>query len=173
MPKPTIAISSCILGQRVRYDADIKSFPEICHHLQQFFQLLPICPEVEAGLTVPRPPVQLSGDPLHPRMTGRDNPDIDVTDVIRQFCQTRITSLPEIHGYVFKSKSPSCGLHAIPVFAQGHIVDHHNRGLFAQAITTTFPKLPVVEETELTNPQQRQHFIQQVLHYCKSQSANK
>lgn len=172
MPKPIIAISSCILGQRVRYDADIKSFPDICNHLQQYFELLPICPEVEAGLTVPRPPVQLSGNPLHPHMTGRDDPSIDVTDAIRQFCQIRLTTLPTIHGYVFKSKSPSCGLHHIPVFAQGHIIDHHNRGLFAQAIISSYPDLPVTEETELTKPQQREHFIQQVLHYCKSQSAN-
>lgn len=168
MPKPRIAISSCILGQRVRYDADIKSFPDICNHLQQFFELIPVCPEVEAGLSVPRPPVQLSGDPQHPRMTGRDNPSIDVTDAIRHFCQTRIASLPEIHGYLFKSKSPSCGLRHIPVFDQGHIVDPDNRGLFAHAITLTYPELPVAEETELENPLQREHFIQQVLHYSKN-----
>ena len=168
--KPVIAISSCILGDHVRYDGIIKSFPDIYQNLEKYFELLPICPEVEIGLTVPRPAVQLSDNTVSPKMTGRDNPDIDVTNEMMLFCDSKPATLNSICGYIFKSKSPSCGIRNIPVIKLGNIISQNNRGLFAQAIINYFDDLPVVDETELETEQQRNYFIQQVLNYNKNKT---
>lgn len=171
--KPLLAISSCITGQRVRYDGVIKSFAEIHRQLQQHFELLTVCPEVEIGLPVPRPPVQLSGDIFLPRMTGRDNPLIDVTTDMRTFCATRPQQLKNICGYVFKSKSPSCGLKNIPIFRDGKMIADNQRGLFAQAIVERWPDLPVIEETELQTIEQLRQFIQRALTFSHNTAAQK
>lgn len=164
---PKIGISSCILGHHVRYDGDIKSFPEICDALSQHFELVSVCPEVEIGLSVPRPPVQLSENLEHPKMTGRDDPSIDVTDSMYQFCNSKPQQLTDLCGYIFKSKSPSCGVRNIPVFGQDEILSDNHRGLFAHAMMTLFPDMPIVDETELASAAQRNQFIQLVLNYYK------
>ena len=166
--KPTLGISSCILGQRVRYDAEIKSYADIVQHLNQHFELLPVCPEVEIGLSVPRPAVQLSGNILQPRMTGRDDPQLDVTDSMRAFCETKPQQLGNICGYVFKSKSPSCGLKNIPVFNSGKIIAAEHRGLFAQAIIDRWPDLPVNDEMDLNTYEQRVQFIALAMNYYRN-----
>lgn len=165
--RPKLAISRCLHGERVRYDGEIKRFPELCQELARVAELIPVCPEVEIGLAVPRPPVQLSGDPANPRMTGRDDPNIDITDEMRRYCRQRPQSLAGICGYVFKSKSPSCGIRNIPVYDQHRLVDDDHPGLFAQAIIEQFPDLPIADETMLASRQQRTHFIQQLLNYSK------
>ncbi|MDH5766810.1 MAG: DUF523 domain-containing protein [Gammaproteobacteria bacterium] len=167
--RPVVAISSCLLGQPVRYDGRLQHHPDICQHLQQHFNLLAICPETEIGLPVPRPPVQLTGNPSRPRMTGRDNPDIDITDSMRDYCQHKIHSLKHISGYVFKSRSPSCGLENIPVFEQNTVIDNNHAGLFADTVINTLANLPVTEETQLQTQAQRDNFISQVLDYYAQQ----
>ena len=168
--KPRVAISSCIAGYLVRYDGEPKHFPELCHQLEQYVVLIPVCPEVEIGLSVPRPPVQLTGDPEQPRMTGRDDPAIDITDKMRRYCQDKSQHLDDISGYIFKSKSPSCGLRNIPVLNNHTIIDDNRRGLFAQTMVNTYPDLPVAEETDLVTEQQCSDFVAQVLHYYHKHS---
>ena len=164
--RPVIAISSCILGNRVRYDGELKHIPELCEQLQQHFQLLAVCPEVEIGLSVPRPPLQLSRDAGgRVRMIGRDDRSIDVSDAMDAFCRARPDTLSDICGYVFKSRSPSCGLRNIPLLLeQGHIDDNH-AGLFARAMMDRYPDLPVADEMALQSSRQRQLFIRQALDY--------
>ena len=153
------------MGDRVRYDGEIKHFQQLCDKLEEVVDLIPICPEVEIGLTVPRPPVQLTGNPARPRMTGRDDPTIDVTVPMTRYCQQRPQSLTGICGYVFKSRSPSCGIRDIPVFDGEQLVDANQSGLFARAIIKHFPDLPIADETMLDTHQQRSHFLQQILNY--------
>ncbi len=166
-PKPMLAISSCLLGNRVRYDGELKHFPRLCAELQKQFELVPVCPEVEIGLGVPRPPLQLSGDAKRPRMTGRDDAGIDVTENMYAFCEQRKQSLKHVNGYVFKARSPSCGLHDIPLFANDETIENNLRGLFAEAMVKQYPELPVADEEQLDSPESLQQFIQQVLDYCK------
>jgi uncharacterized protein YbbK (DUF523 family) len=136
--------------------------------LQQHFELLPVCPEVEIGLPVPRPPVQLSGDIMQPRMTGRDDATIDITDTMRTFCKNKPSQLKNICGYVFKSRSPSCGLKSVPLFRDGNTIATNLRGLFAQTIVTQWPNLPVAEEIDLQTIEQRRFFIEQALAYWQT-----
>jgi len=168
--KQVIAISSCLLGNRVRYDGDSKGIADIYQHMQQHFDLLAVCPEVEIGLGVPRPAVQLTGDPQHPNITGRDDDTIDITKAMRTFCHTRPQTLKHICAYIFKSRSPSCGIRNIPIHNASmpqQIIEHNGRGLFAEAMIKYYPEMPVADETELTTHSEREHFVQRILDYIE------
>ena len=86
--KPLVGISQCLLGDAVRYDGQSKASQIILEQLVSFFEFVPVCPEVEAGLSVPRPPVQLTGSIENPRLTGRDDASVDITDTMQRYCQT-------------------------------------------------------------------------------------
>ncbi len=163
--KPLIAISRCLLGDNVRYDAAVKSYPSLIAFIQQHFSIIAVCPEVEIGLSVPRPPVQLSGTPQSIEIRGRDDPSINITNAMQDYCQNRPSELDSIQGYIFKSKSPSCGIQNIPLFNLQGDIDHLTKGIFVSAILKYFPGLPVSDELTLTNDSQLENFRQQVLHY--------
>jgi uncharacterized protein YbbK (DUF523 family) len=165
--KPAIAVSRCLLGHAVRYDGDSRPHRVVIERLAELFDLLPVCPEVEAGLGVPRPPVQLTGSIDDPRMTGRSDPTLDVTELMQAYCKTRPAELKRLCGFVLKSRSPSCGLNSAPVFIDGACVTETNRGLFARAMTRRYPDLPVIEESELETSDRYQKFIDDVLQYTR------
>ena len=166
--KPLVGVSRCLLGHAVRYDGDSKANTIVIEQLGDLFELVPVCPEVEAGLAVPRPPVQLTGSIDHPRMTGRDNPQFDVTELMLAYCNSRPAELNQLCGFVFKSRSPSCGLYSTPVFINGECVTETSSGLFARAMTTMYPGLPVIEESELGMPEKYKQFIDDVYQYMSN-----
>lgn len=161
--KPLVGISQCLLGDKVRYDGESKANPVVLQQLGQLFEFVPVCPEVEAGLGVPRPPVQLTGSMENPRITGRDNPSLDVTDILNDYCQRKPTELKALAGFIFKSRSPSCGLNSTPVFINYQCVTETARGIFAKTMCETYPELIVIEDSELENPRTLDSFIQAVL----------
>jgi len=163
--KPVIGVSRCLLGDTVRYDGSAKANTFITEKLAALFELYALCPEVEAGLPVPRPPVQLCNSIEQPRMIGRDDPSIDVTERLLSYSQRIQNKLTGLSGYVFKSRSPSCGLHSTPVFINKKAVTETSRGLFARALCDHYPQLPVIEETELDNPDKYQDFLRAVFRY--------
>lgn len=160
--KPKIGVSRCLLGDAVRYDGQSKPCAIVIDKLADHFELIPVCPEVEAGLTIPRPPVQLTGSIEQPRLIGRDNPSIDVTDLMHDYCQKKIPSLNELSGFILKSRSPSCGLHSAPVFIDEDIVTETSIGVFARALQAAYPDLPMIEETQLDSPNTLDKFIQSI-----------
>jgi len=149
--KPRIGISRCLLGDAVRYDGQSKANRIILDELVQLFDFIPVCPEVEAGLGIPRPPVQLSGSIEQPRLLGRDDPSIDITELMSDYCKVKPGELDKLAGFIFKSRSPSCGLHSTPVFIDGRQVTDSSRGVFARAMCTRYPEMAVIEETDLEN----------------------
>lgn len=161
--KPLVGISQCLLGDAVRYDGQSKSNAIVLEKLADIFELMPICPEVEAGLSTPRPPVQLTGSINNPKLTGRDNPSIDVTDIMKNYCKTKPVELSHLAGFIFKSRSPSCGLNSTPVFINEQCVTENSRGIFAKNLCQAYPKLPVIEDTELETAHLINHFIQTIL----------
>lgn len=161
--KPLIGVSQCLLGDAVRYDGKSKANAFVLEKLSNLFELVPVCPEVEAGLSIPRPPVQLTGSIENPRLTGRDDPSIDITQLMQQYCLTKPTELNQLSGFIFKSRSPSCGLNSTPVYIDGHSVTETSRGIFAKHLCKTYPNLPVIEETELETKDQLESFLQAVL----------
>lgn len=161
--KYRLGISQCLLGDRVRYDGASIADSVVLEKLAALFELVAICPEVEAGFGVPRPAVQLSGDLLEPRVTGRDDPTLDVTARLSEYTQARLAGLAELDGYVFKSRSPSCGLNSTPVFVAGVCITEASRGVFARAVCQRYPDLPVIEDSALGSEQALQVFIDAVM----------
>lgn len=130
--------------------------------LSKLFDLVPVCPEVEAGLGIPRPPVQLTGDLQNPSMIGRDNPALDVTDLMREYTASKLNQLTNLDGFIFKCRSPSCGLNSTPIYIDGKCRTESARGLFAHEFCRSFPQLPVIEDTSLENAWLCEEFITRV-----------
>jgi len=169
--RPVVAISSCLLGEKVRYDGKHKQDPGIAQYFAARVDWKPVCPEVGAGLGVPRPPVQLVGDKSAPSALGVENARLDVTDVLAGYAREMVQELKGVSGYIFKSRSPSCGLTDTPLFdADGH-ENGFTSGIYARVITTALPDLPVIDEQRLQDTDSRGLFLQQVLACWQRQRA--
>ncbi len=161
--RPVVAISSCLLGENVRYDGKHKRDSCIAQYFSARVDWKPVCPEVGAGLGVPRPPVQLVGDKDRPSALGVENTNLDVTDALLDYAGEMLQELHGVSGYIFKSRSPSCGLTDTPLFdADGHD-NGFTSGIYARVITTALPDLPVIDERRLLDAQSRDLFMQQVM----------
>ena len=163
--RPVIGVSSCLLGQRVRYDGDHKRDAFIVQELGACFELLPVCPEMAIGMGVPRPPIRLvlEADGIHAR--GVEDPDLDVTARLTAFAHQTLPGLAHLCGYVFKARSPSCGVGSAPVLVPGH-PPRLESGLFAAALQAALPHLPVEQEDRLRDPVLRERFLERV-HACR------
>ena len=166
--KPLVAISACLTGAAVRYDGSDKCQPGLAW-LRDEIELLPICPELEAGLGVPRPPVQLVQHSGGVRALGRDDSSLDVTDALTAAAQrssAQLRALP-LCGYLWKSRSPSCGLGSTPLFdRRGQYSGQYSgqrigstSGLQAHAVATALPWLAMAEEGVLQSERLAGHFL--------------
>jgi len=161
--KIKVGISSCLLGQEVRYDGGHKHSPLCTQQLAQYFEFVPTCPELGAGLGVPRPAIRLVGDPAAPRAVQVGNASIDVTTRLQDFADRRAPQLTDLCGYIFMKNSPSCGLFRVKVYQDnGYPHPQGGRGLFAAALTQAMPLLPVEEDGRLQDPVLRENFIARV-----------
>ena len=161
--KPLVGVSQCLLGDAVRYDGRSKANTIVLKKLSEIFTLVPVCPEVEAGLSIPRPPVQLTGSIENPKLIGRNDPAIDITDLMQQYCNTKPAELKHLSGFIFKSRSPSCGLNSTPVFINGQCVTETSRGIFARSLCETYPDLAAIEDSKLEDQYMLDRFIRSVL----------
>ncbi len=143
----------------MRYDGKAKPHSLVIEKLSEIFELMAVCPEVEAGLGVPRPPVQLNGSIKSPRLTGRDDDSIDVTETMREYCLQKTPTLNDLKGFIFKSRSPSCGLHSTPVFIDGQCVSDNSQGIFTRSMCEAYPDLPMIEDTDLDDAVLYQQFV--------------
>lgn len=160
---PLIGVSRCLLGDAVRYDGQSKTNQLVLEQLSQLFEFLPVCPEVEAGLSIPRPPVQLTDSIIHPKVSGRDDHTLDITEIMMAYSKRRPAELNALAGFIFKSRSPSCGLNSTPVFINNECVTETSRGVFAREFCKYYPRLPVIEDSELKDKHRLENFIQSVL----------
>lgn len=154
----------------MRYNGEVKRFPQLLEFINQHFQIIPVCPEVEAGLSVPRPPVQLTGKLEAHRLIGRDDPSIDVTDALQNYCHKKTLQLNSIHGYIFKSRSPSCGVTDTPLFDNDNNIITYTSGVFARAMLQHYPDLPITDENTLSQSNELTRFLARVKQYQKSQT---
>ncbi len=166
--KPRIIISSCLLGQNVRYDGSHKKDEQLIRWLSPLCELVPLCPEVAIGLGIPRPPIQLTGSADHPEATGVDNPQINVTRALKEYARLISHELGDISGLVFKSRSPSCGIGDVPVVSR-EVSLANGTGIFAAALSRLFPRAPTATEVLLRDPAAREHFMEQVARYAQTQ----
>ncbi len=169
MSRIRVGISSCLLGEPVRYDGRDKHDLFIITELGRFFELVGVCPEREAGMPVPRDPMQLVGSGETPRLVVIRSGQ-DMTGQMRLFCECRLAALAteSLCGFVLKSNSPSCGLSGVAVYpGPGGAPEAEGRGLFAAALTARFPQMPMAEERWLREPAHCSLFIEQVVRYCR------
>lgn len=158
-----IGVSSCLLGRKVRYDGGHKHDRYITETLGNYFEFVPVCPEVECGLPIPREAMRLIGDPASPRLvTNRTG--VDYTDQMNEWARRRVNQLAEedLCGFIFKSKSPSSGMERVKVYDANNMPHTIGTGLFARAFKDRFPFLPVEEEGRLHDMALRENFIESV-----------
>jgi uncharacterized protein YbgA (DUF1722 family)/uncharacterized protein YbbK (DUF523 family) len=152
--RPRVGVSSCLLGEPVRFNGGHSRCRFLTDELGQYVDWVPYCPEIEIGLGSPRETLRLTGDG---RLVNRGG-DADHT--------AAMASLPlpaGLDGYVFKAKSPSCGLHGIPRYAgSGQPSDHGGQGVFAQRVTSRFPLLPAEDEGRLNDAVLREEFTERI-----------
>lgn len=166
-----VGISSCLLGEEVRYDGGHKRSRLCRDDLGKYFDYVPLCPEVGIGMGIPRDPIRLVGDPQAPRAVGVDDPDQDVTDDLKNYAREQLPGLSDICGYIFMKGSPSCGLFRVKVYRNnGHPQEASGRGIFADAVATARPLLPVEESGRLQDPVLRENFIARVFAYANWQA---
>jgi len=160
-----LGISRCLLGEQVRFDGGHKRNTFLTEVLGRFVEWVPICPEVEAGLGTPREPMKLAGNPRHPRLITVDTRQ-DKTKVLERFSTNRVRELTsrDLSGFVFKARSPSCGVQAVPVYDRAGGFTRSAVGLFAHQFMERFPFIPIEEEDRLLDTDQRTHFLERV--YC-------
>lgn len=164
--QPRLGVSACLLGHAVRYDGADKKHPFILNVLSQQCELVAVCPEAGAGLGVPRPPVRLVGDLHQARALGVDDPSLDVTVALLDYAHAQVNELSGLAGFIFKSRSPSCGLLDTPVFAAGATVtEMYGSGLFARTLVNAYPDLPVCDETMLDDADFVARFLERVRAY--------
>jgi len=161
-----LGVSSCLLGESVRYDAGHKRDRFVTDVLGEFVEWVPVCPELESGMGVPRPALRLVRDGDDVRMveirSGRDH-----TQRMQRFSAKRVRALRglELCGYVLKKDSPSCGLTRVKVYGEKGMPRRDGQGLFAEALTRAVPHLPVEDEGRLNDPPLRENFIERVFAY--------
>jgi uncharacterized protein YbgA (DUF1722 family)/uncharacterized protein YbbK (DUF523 family) len=170
-PPLPVAISQCLLGAEVRYDGSgaASSYPHAA--LSDLFDYRGICPEVAIGLSVPRPPIRLVGDPRAPRVVSVDEPAMDVTDALRDYGRNQAAGFRDVVGYVFMKNSPSCGLFRVKVYPyqNGRVTgapDRRGRGAYAAAVVEACPNLPVEENGRLHDPVLRENFVTRTFAYA-------
>ena len=158
-----VGVSSCLLGENVRYDGGHQLNHFIRDILGRFFHFVPVCPEYECGLGVPREPLRLVGDPENPRLVTSKS-RVDITEKMTCWASRRTEELQveDLCGFIFKSRSPSSGLYRVKVYNEKGCPVNQGTGLFARAFVEAFPLVPVEEDGRLSDDAIRENFIERI-----------
>lgn len=158
-----VGISSCVVGQKVRFDGGHKGSNFVRVHLAKVFELTPICPEVGMGMSVPRPTIHLRDGVDGIKLTDTKTGELNHTDALNQFFDKVSPQVPEFDGYILAAKSPTCGMDRIKVYNDAGELQHRKgRGMYAQKLLAAFPSLPVEEDGRLNDHGLRESFIVRV-----------
>ncbi len=163
-----LGISACLLGEMVRYDGGHKLDRFLVNTLGRYVEWVPVCPEVEIGLPIPREPLRLVGDPEAPRLVTSKSGQ-DYTERMQTWARERLEQLARVglHGFVFKKNSPSSGLFRVKVYDEKGMPGHVGMGIFPREVTKRFPLLPLEEEGRLHDMHLRENFIDRVFAYYR------
>ncbi|MGZ3590657.1 MAG: YbgA family protein [Thermodesulfobacteriota bacterium] len=163
MKKIKLGISTCLLGENVRYDGGHKLDRFLTNTLGQYFDYVPVCPEVECGLPVPRESMHLEGNPDSPHLVTSYTKQ-DMTNRMVRWASKRVAELEteDLCGFIFKSNSPSSGMERIRVYNEKGIAAKKGVGIFARIFMDHFPLLPVEDEGRLHDPELRENFIERI-----------
>ena len=158
-----LGISSCLLGNAVRWNSGHKMDRYLTGTLGQFVDYVPVCPEVEAGFGVPRESMRLVGDPEKPRLITFKT-KTDQTDQMLRWARKRVKELEkeDLHGFIFKSDSPSSGMIRVKVYTEKGMPVKKGVGMFAREFMAHFPLIPAEDDGRLHDPNIRENFIERI-----------
>lgn len=159
-----LGVSACMLGAEVRFDGGHKRDRYLTDVLGDHVEWVPVCPELEAGMGVPRPVAQLRGGERGDRFVLRGD-ETDLTEQMRAFTDARLPELAGmgLDGFVLKKDSPSCGMERVRVYGEdGSMPTRSGVGHFAQALMRDLPDLPLEEDGRLNDPALRERFIEAI-----------
>ncbi len=169
-----IGVSSCLLGEQVRFDGGHKRSDFLTDTLGRFVEFVPVCPEMEIGLGTPRESIRLvrDGDDADAIRLVGNKTGLDHTGKMKAYADRRTAALgrEELSGYVLKKDSPSCGMERVRVYATSGMATRDGAGLFASALIRRYPSLPVEEEGRLNDPHLRENFVERVFAYRRLRS---
>lgn len=166
-----LGISSCLLGQKVRYDGGHKRDRFLTDLLGEYVDWVPVCPEIEIGLGTPRPTIRLQADArglVHLVMPSSGQ---DLTETMRSYAVDRVDALAkhDLSGYVLKKDSPSCGLERVKVYDVNDVPARTGIGTYTEVLLTMLPHLPVEDEGRLNDARLRENFISRIFAYRRWQ----
>ncbi|MCG7853553.1 MAG: DUF523 and DUF1722 domain-containing protein [Methanosarcinaceae archaeon] len=166
-----MGISACLLGEPVRYDGGHKLDRYLVDTLGQYVAWVPVCPEVEMGLPVPRESMRLVGDSEQPRLIAPKS-GTDHTEAMVTWAQDRVERLASdgLHGFVFKKDSPSSGLFRVKIYTNadaGGMAQRIGTGMFPREVVKRFPMLPMEEEGRLNDEHLRENFVERIFAYYR------
>ncbi|MGR4990466.1 YbgA family protein [Vibrio rotiferianus] len=160
-----VGISSCVLGQRVRFDSGHKISNFVTKELDGYFNFVPVCPEVGVGMSVPRPTIRLVSNEERIALVETRNPDNDHTDNMLAYSKNKVNELEgeQLCGYIVCAKSPTCGMERVKVYSKNNAAKE-GIGLYTRTLMEKMPWLPVEEDGRLNDPVLKENFITRV--YC-------
>ena len=163
-----LGVSACLLGEMVRYDGGHKLDQFLVNTLGRYVEWVPVCPEVEIGLPIPREAMRLVGDPEAPRLVTQKSGQ-DYTERMQAWARERLEQLAQVglHGFVFKKNSPSSGLFRVKVYDEKGMPGRVGTGIFPREVMKRFPLLPLEEEGRLHDMHLRENFIDRVFAYYR------
>ncbi len=168
--KIKVGISTCLLGENVRYDGGHKLDRFLRDTLGQFVEWVPVCPEVECGLSVPREAMRLVGSIDNPRLVTQKT-GIDYTRKMVSWAEGRVGELARLDlcGFVFKTGSPSSGMQSVKLYNEKGFAAKKGVGMFAKVFMRAFPLMPVEDDGRLHDPALRENFIERLFVYKRWQ----
>jgi uncharacterized protein YbgA (DUF1722 family)/uncharacterized protein YbbK (DUF523 family) len=163
MEKIRLGISTCLLGENVRYDGGHKLDRFLTDTLGQYVEYVPVCPEVECGLPIPRESMHLEGDAGSPRLVTLRTKQ-DMTEPMVNWAKKRVVELEKegLYGFIFKSDSPSSGMERVRVYNEKGMPVKKGVGMFARIFMEHYPLLPVEDEGRLHDPKLRENFVERI-----------
>ncbi len=157
-----VGISSCLLGEEVRFDGGHKRDSYVNGTLAQYFEFVPVCPEMAIGLGKPREPIRLVRIGEEVRVRGVRTTDLDVTAPLRDYGREMAARLTDLSGYILKRGSPSCGMERVKIYSEQGMPSTSGAGAYAEQFMAAHPLLPIEEEGRLGDPVLRENFIVRV-----------
>ncbi|KGX87162.1 YbgA family protein [Pontibacillus litoralis] len=157
--KPKVVVSKCLEFENVRYNGEV--IPDkVVERLAPFVHFIPVCPEVEIGLGVPRDIIRIVQYGEEQRLM-QPSTEKDLTEEMIHFSKQFIGALPEVDGFLLKNRSPTCGPQDVKVYPkiEKSPVIGKTKGVFAQEVYDHFPGLAIEEEGRLKNFKIREHYF--------------
>ncbi|MFV1871909.1 MAG: YbgA family protein [Oleiphilus sp.] len=168
--KPVLGISECLMGKEVRYNGGHKLSRFCTQVLSKYFEFRPICPEVEIGLSIPRPTIRLAEKNNQLRVIASDNPDVDYSEDLLGLARSVAPSMENLSGFIFMQKSPSCGLKSTKVYGEKGQPIYMSDGAFSGELQKLLPLMPVTESGRLNDNGLKENFIASVYAYHEWQT---